>query len=253
MNNLKILQLNTWGGRIKDGLSRFVAEGDYDVVCLQEAVWAENDIGFLDLYIDTVDKIKETGGFKYDFRSAYHGIKLFDDNQFEMGIAILSKIPFKEAEEKLVLGEYEVASSADNFDRAINSHSYPAQKVVLENGLVVVNYHGYWQKDPIGNETTVECMRKVADMVRGESAPVVMCGDLNVVAEAPAMRELDFLTDLTAVNNIKTTLRNVRFVKDVPCDHILINNRVKCLDFEVTDAPVSDHKGLVLQADISVL
>ena len=39
MSSLKILQLNVWGGRIKDGLTRFISEGDFDVVCMQEAIW----------------------------------------------------------------------------------------------------------------------------------------------------------------------------------------------------------------------
>ena len=253
MKSLKILQQNVWDGRIKDGLSRFIAEGDYDVVCLQEAVWADDDIGFLDLYIDSVDKIKKLGGFEYDARAPYYGIKLLDGHQIERGIAILSKVPIIKVEEDLVFGKYAVASSADNFKEVASNHSYPVLKVTLEDGPVILNYHGYWLTDPLGDETTVECMHRVANMLRNETLPVVMCGDLNVIAESPAMRELDFLTDLTAENHLKTTLRNVRFVKDVPCDHILINDKVTCREFTATDVPVSDHKGLVLQADFSML
>ena len=57
-------------------------------------------------------------------------------------------------------------------------------------------------------------------MISSDKNPVVLCGDLNVIPKAKAMRELDFLRDLTAIHNIPTTLRNIRFTKDVPCDHI---------------------------------
>ncbi|MBR3131607.1 endonuclease/exonuclease/phosphatase family protein [Candidatus Saccharibacteria bacterium] len=247
---LKILQINVWGGRIRDGLSRFIAEGDYDVVCMQEATWSEKNTGFLDLFIDTVDRIKREASFSYDFRSKQYGIKMLDNEQLEYGIVILSKIPFLNTEEKKILGEYAVADSVANYNDAIKNHEYTAQKVVLENGLVIVNYHGYWQKDPIGNETTDECMEKVAEMIRNESAPTVMCGDLNVIAESPVMRKLDFLEDLTAKNHVKTTLRNVRFVKDVACDHILVSNNVSYNNFEVIDTTASDHKALSVVIDI---
>ena len=90
-------------------------------------------------------------------------------------------------------------------------------------------------------------MRSVADMISSDKNPVVLCGDLNVIPEAKAMRELDFLRDLTAIHNIPTTLRNIRFTKDVPCDHILISDNINYQDFEVINAPVSDHCALTVK------
>lgn len=245
MNKLNILQINTWFGKIKDGLTDFIANGNYDVVCMQEAMWSEEGTDFLNLFIDSVDIIKDRGGFNHDFRSPNYAVgALNNEVRCEYGNVILSKIPFQKTEEKLIYGECGFASSLDNFKDAIVDHGYTAQKVTLENGLVILNYHGYWLKDPLGDDTSTQCMRSVADMIRDEKLPVVMCGDLNVTAEAKCMRELDFLTDLTATHNVKTTLRNIRFKKDVPCDHILISNNVSYDDFLVLNAPVSDHRAL---------
>ncbi|MCR5832491.1 MAG: endonuclease/exonuclease/phosphatase family protein [Candidatus Saccharibacteria bacterium] len=251
MGSIKILQLNAWSGRIKDGLSKFIADGNYDVVCLQEAVWSENDIGFVDLFMDSVDKIKAAGGFVYETRVSMYGIQVLDGStRVERGNVVLSKIPFKNIEEIQLVKDYRIADSPENFRDVISYHRSPAQKITLENGLTILNYHGYWLKDPLGDETSVECMRRVADMIKNEPGPVVMCGDLNVTAEAPAMRELDFLTDLTAINNVKTTLRNIRFKKDVACDHILVTPGLKYHDFEVINAPVSDHCALTVTIDL---
>ena len=251
MKSLRILQLNVWGGRIKDGLTRFISEGNYDVVCMQEAIWEEKENGFLKLFVDDVDKIKVGAGYLYDYRSTNFGVKILNNEVCcKQGNVILSKIPFVATEEKIVFKGDSFATNASNFLEAVSGHRYTAQKVVLENGLVVVNYHGYWLPNAIGDETTVSCMRGVADMIRSEKHPVVMCGDLNVSAESPAMRELDFLTDLTAVNKVKTTLRNVRFVADVACDHILVNDSVSYDGFEVIDAPVSDHQALKINVSI---
>ena len=245
MKEIKILQINIWGGRIKDGLTSFLSKNDYDIVCMQEAVWSETSDDFLRLFIDTIDKIKEEAGYPYNFRSSHCGIKLFDGkSQLEQGNVILSKIPFKKTEEKTVFGQYYVADNSKNPVEAINRHRYTAQKVELENGLILVNYHGYWLPNPIGDETTIDCMKSVANMVKNEKNPVVLCGDLNVSAKSPAMRELDFLNDLTSLNKVKTTLRNIRFKKDVACDHILISKNLKYKDFTVINKPISDHRAL---------
>ncbi len=242
---MKVLQINGWTGRIKDGLVRFIKEGDYDVVCIQEAIWSDDCNDYLELYVDTVDKIVRMAAFDYVFKTSNYGTKVLDGSgQFEIGNAILSKIPFVDTKEKIVIGEYIVIKSFSDLQKAKNQY-YTVQKVILNNGLAVVNYHGYWLKDPLGDKTSVECMHKVAEFIKDGYCPTVMCGDLNVISESPAMRELGFMQDLTAINQVKTTLRNVRFVKDVACDHILITNELKCKSFNLIDAAISDHRALV--------
>lgn len=246
--SVKILQLNAWGGRIKNGLSGFIADGGYDVVCLQEAIWSDRD-EIVRFFVDTVDMIAEAGGFPYVYRSSSYGVKLLSgDMQYERGNVILSKIPFAVTEEAVVSGEYFVLKEAAGWGYYRDkNYSYVAQKAVLENGLTIVNYHGYWDKNPLGNENSVKCMQKVAEFIKKDLQPTVMCGDLNVIPEAPAMRALDFMEDLTVTNRVKTTLRNLRFKADVPCDHILITEGIKALNFQVIDAPVSDHMGLSVE------
>lgn len=247
---MRIIQINGWTGRIKDGLSRFIADGKYDIVCIQEAVWSDNCNEYLELYADTIDKIARIAKFDHVFKTSNYGTKTLDGSaQFEIGNAILSKIPFTDTKEKKILGDYSTVEGISDCQK-VTDHRYMAQKAILDNKLAIVNYHGYWQKDPLGNETSVECMRKVAKFIEDDYHPTIMCGDLNVVSESPAMLELDFMQDLTAVNQIKTTLRNIRFVKDVACDHILITKELTCRSFSPIDAPISDHKALVAEIEI---
>ncbi len=251
---MKILQINVWCGRIKDGLTNYIKKENPDIICMQEAVWCNTPAGdeYIRRYVDTVYKIMEHCEYKYASFASNWGIEMFGGEfVIENGIAIISRIPIVEEEKKLIYSEYSVRNSLDSIIEPAGEHGYYAQKVVLENGLVVVNYHGYWQKDPMGNETSVECMRKVADMFRDEERPVVMCGDLNLTYKAPAMRELDFLTDLTAENGVKTTLRNLRFFAEVDCDHILLNDKVKGSNYQLHDDMVSDH--LALTAELNMI
>lgn len=245
---MRILQLNAWTGRIKGNILKFIREGNYDIICLQEAVWSETEPEQLENFAASVDQMKEVSGLQYEFRSANWGMKLLD-GKMEQGNAILSRYPMLEKEEIWIRGEYKgdvEIKHADKWDQG-----YTAQKVLLENGLIVVNYHGYWLPDPLGDEETVAAMKKVADAIRGVDGPMVMCGDLNVVHESPAMREIDFLRDLTDEYEVDNTLVGLKFNGKVACDHILVNEKVEVRSFEVKSEIVSDHKAL--EAELFIL
>lgn len=85
-------------------------------------------------------------GFDYVFKTSRYGTKVLGGNaQFEIGNAILSRIPFVNTKEEKVFGEYVVVKSVSDYQNAMNN-CYMVQKAILNNGLAIVNYHGYWQK-----------------------------------------------------------------------------------------------------------
>ncbi len=242
---MKILQLNVWTGRIKGALAKFLAEADFDVICLQEAVWGDRDAELRNLFM-TVDQIKELTRVEYEARSANWGMRIFsDDNVMEQGNVILSREEIVEEKSWVVRGEYGLIEKLEDF----YEHMYTLQVVRLANGLTVANHHGYWRPDPIGNEDTVEAMRRVAEHLREVQGPLVMCGDLNVIHASPAMRELDFLRDLTDEYGVENTLAGLKFDGKVACDHILVSPEVTVERFEVLDELVSDHKALVAEIE----
>ena len=247
---VKVLQLNVWTGRLKGALTRFFSEHDYDIICLQEAVWSEEADAHLGHFVDTVDDLQKASGLPYVEKVSNYGVAMLGgEATMEQGEVILSRFPIVSVEKKLINGKY---CCATNFNMKVGNpadQAYRALKVKLENGLTVLTYHGYWLPDPIGDEKTVECMRKVADMIRDEKGPVAMCGDLNVETASPAMRELDFLKDLTVETGTKQTLMNLKFVKDVACDHILINDGIEWSNFEVHKELVSDHAAVSVELE----
>ena len=246
---MKVLQLNVWTGRMKGALSRFLRENDYDVVCLQEAVWSKEAPDHLSHFADTVDVLKEAGGFDYDIRQSNWGTRFLDGNAImEQGNAILSKIPIESFETPWIHGTYSNEMNyLKDWHAQVEAQGYGAIIAKLENGYTVVCYHGYWQPDPMGNKTSVECAHKLAELIRGIDSKLVFCGDLNLEAAAPAMREFDFLKDLTVETGTKQTLMNLKFVKDVACDHVLISNDLKWDNFEVHKELVSDHAAVSVE------
>jgi endonuclease/exonuclease/phosphatase family metal-dependent hydrolase len=236
---------------MKGALTRFLRENEYDVVCLEEAVWSEQKPLQLAHFFDTVDNLKEAGGFEYEVRQSDWGARFTDSSAImEQGNVILSHIPIVSSEVIPIHGIYSNQREwGEDWEAQVKEQCWDAVKVKLENGLTVVAHHGYWDRDPLGDEVSAECARKVADAVRNESGPVVICADMNLISESPAMRELDFLTDLTAETGTKQTLMNLKFVKDVACDHVWISKNIKWSNFEVHKELVSDHAAVSVEIE----
>ncbi|MBR5647862.1 endonuclease/exonuclease/phosphatase family protein [Candidatus Saccharibacteria bacterium] len=241
---MRILQLNVWHGRVSGALLDYLSNNSFDVICMQEAVWLEDDDkGVHKGFFVTVDTIKEITGMQYDSRAYNWTVDSFLGHKLYQGNVILSRE--KIVDEKIIEvceGSTELKEWGNFFD-----HHYTAQRVKLESGLNVVNYHGYWQKQPLGNEDTVKAMKNVVPLIKETSGPLVMCGDLNIIYAAPAMRELDFLRDLTEENHVDNTLAGLKFGGKVACDHILVNDQINVSSFQIVDRIVSDHKGLIVE------
>ncbi len=239
MNTIKILQLNAWTGRIKGAIQEFIKENDFDIICLQEAIWADDE-DVLQYFAATVNQLKEESGLPYESRSTNWEI-MSNNTKISQGNVVLSRFKIEKERSEYVYGELALAKTAKD----LADHCYTVQILKLENGLNIVNHHGYWLPTPVGDETTVEVNEKVARLIKELSGPIVMCGDLNIIYESPAMRPFDFLTDLTHEYQINNTLVGLKFNGKVACDHILISDQIKATDFHVSDRIISDHKPLI--------
>lgn len=240
---MRVLQLNAWTGRIKGALLEFFRENSFDVICLQEAVWCDNRL--LENFCVTVDQIMEASGLQNDFRSANWDVEAFG-TKIHQGNVILTRDKMVERNSFLVHGEYLTYKSLEDQKR----QGYTLQIVRLSNGSTIVNHHGYWLPTPVGDDTTVEAMKNVASHVRIIDGPLMMCGDLNIVHASPAMRELDFLRDLTDEFGVDNTLAGLKFNGRVACDHILVSSDIDVKKFQVLDKIVSDHKALVAEIEL---
>ncbi len=241
---MRVLQLNVWMGKIEGALKRFLEKEKFDVICMQEVMASDDREQHLSGLCFDRSQIIKSSGMPYAFYSPNWSSEIAGGS-FMWGNLILSRIPFAETYSEFTSGKYQEhvllgEGSANNLN---------IQKVKLENGLTVFNHHGYWQPQPLGNEGTVKAFQNVARIVQQSEGPVVLCGDFNIIHESPAMRALDFLRDLTDENQVKSTLSGIKVNFDVPCDHIMVNNKIEVQSFEVLDEVVSDHLGLVAEID----
>ncbi len=242
---MKILQLNTWMGKIEGKLQRFLEQNPYDVICMQEVMASPNrELQVARMCFDK-SRIIKASDMPYSYFSPNFGMD-YTGGTLQVGNLILSRIPIVKEYSTFIHGEY-IAQTMLGESPANNLN---LQIVQLDNGLTVANHHGYWQSQPLGNADSVRAFEKVAKELKAVEGPLVVCGDFNIIHESPAMRPLDFLRDLTDEFKIKTTLSGLKIAKDIPCDHILVNEQVEVLSFGVREDLVSDH--FALQAEVAI-
>lgn len=242
---MKILQLNVWMGKVEGGLKRFLENHDFDVICMQEVFASEDRAGHLSYLCFDLSRIQSACKMPFVFFSPNWSFDMAG-GQCSFGNLILSRIPITETHSEFTSGEFH-----DHVVLGTPSNCLNIQIAKLENGLTVVNHHGFWRPDPLGDEESVKAFTKVGQIVQNIEGPVVMCGDLNVIHESPAMRPLDFLRDLTQENNIQTTLSGLKFDGAVPCDHILVNDQIVVKDFTVYPDLVSDHLAVSAEVELA--
>lgn len=257
---IKVLQLNIWNGRLKRNIANFLKENDFDIICLEEAVWSKNNtengrrqIGY---YGFSVEQIMELTGLKCVARGARFGNEIAkgEDCLLE-GDVILSRF---EATESFVRNlevepNEKMIFSGNNYDNAkVFAYNIVGARFEELGGLQVFCHHGFWDKDPMGNEKSTKMMSLAMDIVpKNNECPVMVCGDFNLRYDAPAMRETDFLRDLVHENGIKSTLNRLVSVNvDVDCDHILVNDLIKVENFKVCDELVSDHRAIITEIEV---
>lgn len=241
-NSINILQLNTWMGKVEGNLGRFLESHDFDIICMQEVMHSDDAEHHLACLCFDATRLAKASGLEHSFFSPIWQSKMADGH-LQLGNLILSRFPFKTTASEFIHGRF-IPDMV--LGKNIKYNNLNVQIVTLENGLTVVNHHGFWCTDPMGNVESVKAFEKLAKIVKpcSDDAPLVLCGDLNVVHRSPAMRPLDFLRDLTDENKVKSTLSGLKFDGAVACDHIMINDKIKVNKFIVHDELVSDHKAV---------
>jgi endonuclease/exonuclease/phosphatase family metal-dependent hydrolase len=246
VRSVKLIQLNTWGGKLQFQILDFLKSERPDIVCMQEVHDLKGPSGAV---FATLDEIKEAGGFEFGFMSPTRSFQ-YQQRKNSFGNATLSRLKILKAETVFTHGKFK-----DNFDLTkhdFNSRNF--QHLILQSGkrrINVLNHHGYLvlgTKD--GNHETARQMEVIADYISKLSGPLILAGDFNLTPRCDSIKVLNRqLLNLSAKYRIKSTFNQFNS-NDVVCDYIFVNDFVKVRNFKVSDELVSDHKALILEFDI---
>lgn len=259
---MKLLNINV--GIAIDNSSEIVElikKDNYDILTFQE-VTRKIESTTYDIY-DSSNVIKNNLSYKYSFFgplwiASYHQKNNVITKDFgglaEQGNEVVSNYPIIKARNIFYYNDYSSYVDTSNFRK--DDHGRAFEEIILEANdrqLQVINIHGIWTEDKLGNERTINQINKILSVVRYD-IPSIVAGDFNLL---PNSKSIDIISEkminLIAQYNIKTT-RPIFYdgldKGNLVCDYIFVNDKVKVNDFKVFNCEISDHFPLVLDFEI---
>jgi len=257
---MKIISLNTWGGKAFDELVKFVSSHahDTDVFCFQEVFDTTTDIkesngaranlfAELSLILNnfTGHRAFVEGGYDYngpvDFELEY-GLVTFVRN----GIHIVSQ-------ESII-----VHGLGNELNGHFGEHPRNVHALKLKSGesnsITVLNFHGMWKKG-YGKEDCPERIlqsNRVKEVLVRYSDPKVLIGDFNLLPDTQSLGIIkEGMRDLITEFGIKSTRSDLYTKQHIPfADYALLSPEIKVVSFEVPRVNASDHLPLILEIEI---
>ncbi|MEK7138023.1 MAG: endonuclease/exonuclease/phosphatase family protein [Patescibacteria group bacterium] len=258
---MKLISLNTWGGRLLNPLLQFIESksADTDIFCFQEIFMG--DKAETDSHGVRLNLLNEISHVLKNFQPIFHqapkGSLYFLDSKLPVpyGVAAFIKKPIQTEKiggfptwEKSLIPEEEIEPSNGNF-------LHFDIKTPPEN-ITLGNLHGFltFKSGKGNNPTTFYQAQKVSDFFEScrESTKHILVGDFNLHPQAESIKIFEkSLRNLIKEYNIPTTrnsnYKDMERYEDYIADYCFVSSDVKVESFKVLPDIVSDHQPLYLE------
>lgn len=252
---MKVISLNTWGGRAgKEGLLNFFkSHADTDIFCLQE-IWRA-----------AYEHLMETpaGGSKLDYdQIMVHGMQ-------EISAAMPNHEPYFRPANRdnyglmmLVKKEIVVLEEADIFvhkergyiptgDAGFHARNVQYVTVITSAGnRTIMNFYGLWNGKGKGDSADrLLQSERIIDFIKDLPVPYVLCGDFNLLPESESLAKLEVhgLRNLIKEYDVTST-RTSHYTKEQKfADYVFVSKDIAVKGFKVLPDEVSDHSPLMLE------
>lgn len=252
---MKILSLNTWGGRAgKEKLLNFIAShaNDIDIFCLQE-VWSApydhhegtlaggREIRHENIMVYAVKEISDVlPNHEYFFHPHYlenYGLMML----VRKGIELIG------------LGDVFVYKERGHIPEGdIGNHARNIQYVTLEREekkTTIINFHGLWNGKGKGDtEDRLTQSRNIVEFIKTIEGEVVLCGDFNLLPDTESIKILEGagLRNLIRENNITSTRTSFYTKPEKFADYTFVSLGIEVKNFTVLPDEVSDHAPMLI-------
>lgn len=255
---MRIVYLNTWGGRVSDKLFPYLQEmkGLVDIYLFQEIFNSNIDDriregGRTRLYLELSDIFKDShvGYFSssedcIDDRPS-RGLKI----PFGLATFIKNTITPKEWGDFFVFKSRNsiIDNDSKTFGRNVQYFKIPRN----EGDLMILNYHGMWNGN--GKTDTPERLaqsEKIKLFLDKTDSEKILGGDFNLEPDTQSLAIVEEgMINLVKKFNITST-RTDFYQKPVKhADYVLVSPGVKVKSFKVPNIPISDHRPLILDIE----
>jgi endonuclease/exonuclease/phosphatase family metal-dependent hydrolase len=250
---MKLISLNTWGGRAgkKNLLNFFDKYRDVDIFCLQE-IWAAP---YEDLEYDSVSGFSIDDDYAKFYvqeivdwlttHTAYFRPQYFD----YWGLMILIKKDIDVISE----GELFVHKEKDYIPEDIGLFARNIQftTIATPNGnRSIINFHGLWNGKGKGDsEDRLLQSDRIIDFVKTLANPYIIAGDFNLLPDTQSIKKFEDLglNNLIKEYNITSTRTSFYTKPEKFADYVFTSKDIIIKDFKVLPDEVSDHSALYLE------
>jgi endonuclease/exonuclease/phosphatase family metal-dependent hydrolase len=226
---MKIIFLNTWNGKMHDGLSRFLKEQarDTDIFCFQEVYDAMKVLAR-----STIGPFEEFAANKY----------LDDGSDFFQATYVRKSIPILDS--GTILGE------AKSGGLGLYVH-IPWGSTTM----YVVNFHGIaWPGDKLDNPGRIQSSRALIDFLSDKPGSKIIGGDFNILPETHSVRMFTErgYRDLVKEYHVETTRNRLAWElypnnKQYFSDYVFVDPDTTVSTFSVPNMEISDHLPLMVE------
>jgi len=255
---MKILTLNTWGGRSgKENLLHFLKEKsmDVDVFCLQE-IWSapyehleKKSAGGLAIQHDNimVYGMQDISKILSDYEYYFHPHHL---ENYGLMMLVRRGLYVEGFGDVFVHKERGFIPQGD-----VGHHARNIQYVTLKRDhsvCTVINFHGLWNgKGKTDSEERLDQSRKIIDFICGLSGEVILCGDFNLLPNTESIKIIENAGFRNLISDYGITSTRTSFYKksDKFADYIFVNENVVVKDFKALSEEVSDHSPLCIEIE----
>ncbi len=240
---MKLITLNTWGGRVGEPFIDFVEKHrDVDIFCFQEIYDQAKEVMAKDYPNDMYEQFADLGmllpehdGFFRPILREVYGLAIF----------IKKNLQVKEEGELLI-------HDSDS-DSILDGHHLRKLQWVKFNkdgkDFTVVNVHGLW--NGMGKNDTPERLAQ-SEMIKGfmdkVDGPKILCGDFNLNPDTESLRMLgENMKDLVKEYSVTSTRTSFYEKPGKFADYIFVSPDIEVKNFKVLPEEVSDHAALFLE------
>lgn len=241
--DMKIVDLNIWGGRVFEPLLSFLKHNsDVDVFCFQEVF----DNGqtqrppMAGSHMDIFNQISKV--------LSNHNGSFCCEQENEEGIAMFIRKDLTTKDKGcLTIHKWkdEIEADGGTISRVLQWAS-----VKKENrNYTISHFHGVWQRSGKGDTPErIKQSEKIKSFLNSVSEPKIICGDLNLAPNTKSMEIIKKgMKELITENNIQNTRSSLYLKESKHADYMFISKDIKAKDFRVLSDIVSDHLPLYLE------
>ena len=268
---MKLITLNTWGGKAYEPLMQFVKEqaATTDIFCFQEMFRSKSTA--LESRGIRTHLYEELGAMLSDFQGFFaaeqDGYDFEGPVDFDISAGqatfIKKSVPVISTEEAFIYRER---------NGAVNTRTIPANILCTRitqgaKDFSIINFHGLahppdhlaqLEKTPhfLGHRDTHERLvqsEKVLQFLKKERGAKILCGDFNLRPETQSFAMLESgMRNLMREFHVERTRsrHSPHFEKedfDALVDYVLVSHDVEVQRFGVQDIDISDHLPLILE------